>query len=560
MKRIAFPCLCLLLLTVTSCRRDTAVRSALAHAEAVMEENPGAARQILDSLSLTQPSPQGKGFRSPRLQEGMGEASFALYALLRTQAEHKCRVRAKSDSLPLIATRYYGTKRKTQPAALAQHYLGCAYSDMGRDLEAMDAFLRASTLFPDTTNKYFANNLFELGLLYTNHHMPDSAWFTFSRYRQTAVCNSDSANIGYADYYLGTIAMRKGSNEVADSLFHCVEDNSKSTRYIRYSNYFQLAQLYFYRKHDIENALTYLKLTENYFGEENGALLSLKADILTEQQQFAQAYELYKKAIRNNSDIYTRCSSYERLASIAPLLNKPDSTQYYIGKYKVLLDTIYTQSKQKEIAEVKDKHIVEIHDQQLKARHTRFLFWTWTGAVALLLGIAIVFLLIDRKRKSERLKYEAQLKQIRQDQLTLAIRPEEETQSAQTAAFDINSQEKRKELYSDKYKSSEWPHYFQLHSGEIEKGDYMPSADKERFNNYLNAQLVDILLDLVKENPKLKSLDAEHCAMTLLGFRMKQIAYVSNSSYDACCMRRTRMRSRMTSEWYQFLFEKPLKD
>jgi hypothetical protein len=40
---------------------------------------------------------------------------------------------------------------------------------MGRDLEAIDALLRATTLFPDTTNKYYANTLFELGLLYLNH-------------------------------------------------------------------------------------------------------------------------------------------------------------------------------------------------------------------------------------------------------------------------------------------------------------------------------------------------------------------------------------------------------
>jgi len=135
-KRIAFPCLCLLLLAVTSCQREKVVRSALARAEAVMEENPGAAREILDSLAYPQPLPKGKGVWSPRLQEGMGEASFALYALLRTQAEHKCHVRAKSDSLPLIATRYYGTKRKTQRAALAQHYLGCASRASGQNCMA----------------------------------------------------------------------------------------------------------------------------------------------------------------------------------------------------------------------------------------------------------------------------------------------------------------------------------------------------------------------------------------------------------------------------------------
>ena len=68
----------------------------------------------------------------------------ALYALLKTQADYKGYKRLTSDSLPLIATHYYGTRRKTERAALSQYYLGCAYGDMHRDLDAIDAAFAAA--------------------------------------------------------------------------------------------------------------------------------------------------------------------------------------------------------------------------------------------------------------------------------------------------------------------------------------------------------------------------------------------------------------------------------
>ena len=348
MKRLRryLPLLVLLLLlavSISSCR-DAGVRDALQRAEALMETDPHAARAVLDSIEPhLNPPLKGRTSNHPSFRRGRGEA--ALYALLRTQADYKCNVRLTSDSLIRVATNYYGTRRKTQSSALAQYYLGCAYGDMHRDLDAIDALLRATTLFPDTTNKYFANCLFELGLLYSNHHMQDSAWIAFKRYRQTDVCQSDSENIGYADYYMGSVAMYIEKDNLADSLFRCVERNTTCSDNIRFNTYFQFAKLNYYHRHDAEEALTYLDRIGNYYGEGNGAILTLKADILSEQQQPEKAFELYKKAIRNSSDIYTQCSSYEGLAGLAPLINKGDSTRYFIEQYKALLDTIVTRSQ-----------------------------------------------------------------------------------------------------------------------------------------------------------------------------------------------------------------------
>ncbi len=322
----------LLVLSVSSCR-DAGVRDALQRAEALMESDPHAARALLDNIASPNPPLKGRASEStglPSFRRGKGEA--ALYALLRTQADYKCRVRLTSDSLPLIATNYYGTKRKTQHAALAQYYLGCAYSDMHRDLDAIDALLRATTLFPDTTNKYYAYSLFELGRLYMNHQMNDEAIATFNRYRLSEACKSDSMNIGYADYYTGIASLYKGDNFRADSLFQIVIHNTKIPTSSRYSTYFQLAKLYFYEWHKAEESLDYINRYINYFGENEAATI-LKGNILSAIHQPELAYNYYNKTLQQSTDIYAICTAYKGLAKVTSQINNGCSYSKRTSKF-----------------------------------------------------------------------------------------------------------------------------------------------------------------------------------------------------------------------------------
>jgi len=326
-RRREFPVLLILLLSLslTSCRdaRSSLGRGcqeALSRAEALMEDSPRVARAVLDSLKIV-----NRRLNTSKNKQGVKKSSnrksLALYALLRTQADYKCRVRLTSDSLPLIATNYYGTKRKTQRSALAQYYLGCAYSDMHRDLDAIDALLRATTLFPDTTNKYYAYSLFELGRLYMNHQMNDEAIATFNRYRLSEACKSDSMNIGYADYYTGIASLYKGDNFRADSLFQIVIHNTKIPTSSRYNTYFQLAKLYFYEWHKAEESLDYINRYINYFGENEAATI-LKGDILSAIHQPELAYNYYNKTLQQSTDIYAICTAYKGLAKVTSQINK----------------------------------------------------------------------------------------------------------------------------------------------------------------------------------------------------------------------------------------------
>ncbi len=524
----------LLLITLSSCRRDASFHDALLRAEALMETDPQQARAILESIASPNPPLKGRASDSsglPSFRRGKGEAAY--YALLKTQANYKCRVRLTSDSLPLIATNYYGTKRKSQRAALAQYYLGCTYKDMRRDLDAIDALLRATTLFPDTTNKYYAYSLFELGKEYLKNHMNENAIAAFKRYRVSNICNSDSLNISYADYYLGESAMYIGDDLLADSLYKCVIQNTKTQESVRYDSYYELAKLYYYHWHDSKKASTFLDDYLFFFDNEKGkgASLLLKAEILFEQKDLYSALTFYKKALENSNDLYTNCMANKGLANVMSLLNKPDSTQYCINQYTLLLDSIYSINKQMEITEIQDKHIVEVHDQQLKARHARFMFWMGILAVALLSGTAITFLLIDRKRKKRYLQAQEELRQANVE----VLRAQVDEQPADLDALY------RKKLAACQNLFRRTPSARLL----LVPPTSLTAAQRQTLMDDLTRSFVDIMLDVKNTSNAVNDQELMYCILSSLQCSTAQMAELLNTTESTLRSRKARLKEKM---------------
>ena len=547
---------------LSSCRHAD-VHDALLRAEALMESDPHAARAVLDSLSD----------HCSLITDHFSQRDAALYALLKTQADYKCRARLTSDSLPLIAANYYGNKRKSQYAALAQYYLGCTYKDMRRDLDAIDALLRATTLFSDTTNKYFANSLFELGLLYRQQNMFDSAFVAFRHYRQTNVCHSDSVNISFADYNMGLTALYKGEDSLADSLFLCVKQNTKGSAHMRNDINYQLAKQYLYRKHDAERASEYLEKYMSYAGENSSALL-LCAEIQAERHEPKQAYTNYRKCLKNSNDLYLCCTAYKGLSYIAPLLDKTDSARYFMNRYEALLDSIYAQNQHIEIDAIKNNHVIEIHDQQMRTRQARLFFWVSIFVVALLAAVAILFLLIDRRRKVEKLKYEESLNSLRQQQVEQLAQVEKVTPEAEgyveepDAILDVSSdaeapleaspftalQEERIKLYRQQYAASVWPSFFQARKAEIKLEKKLDAAHSEEFMNYLDGLFADTFVSMLDANHKLTKYDLQYCAMVMLELTTAQMAYCTQATIHSYHCRHGKMKALLSDDWYRIVY------
>ena len=243
------------------CNGQQTVNPLLTRAESLLADDPRAALALLDSIAYPHPLPKGKGAasgsnQSPLLQEGKGEAreEAALYALLRTQAEYKCHIVPETDSLICIATDYYGDRKKGFHAALAWYTLGCVYSDWNDDAAAVEAYLKAKPLFPDTLSRYYVLCNQNLGIHYLNRRMYRQALEALNACRRGAVQTGDSATVAFADYHAALAHLYPSDYAEAKLLFSRVLANPKTTALARNTTYLQLAKIEFYQNKECTRA------------------------------------------------------------------------------------------------------------------------------------------------------------------------------------------------------------------------------------------------------------------------------------------------------------------
>ena len=111
--------------------------------EKILDGNPVEAGIRLDSID----------------SHNLNGKSLALYAILRTQVDYLSGKTIATDSTARIATDYYGSRKKGYYPAMSWYSLGCAYSSMKKDPEAIYALLKAKELFTDTLSVQYVSTL-----------------------------------------------------------------------------------------------------------------------------------------------------------------------------------------------------------------------------------------------------------------------------------------------------------------------------------------------------------------------------------------------------------------
>ena len=536
-----------------------AERDRLRRAEALMESDAKAASAALDSI------------RPTALR---GEAR-ARYALLRTQADYKNYVPLTTDSLILIATRHYGTRRKTLPAALSQYYLGCTYKDMGRDLDAIDALLRATILFPDSTHKYYAYSLSELGLLYLSHHMPDKAIPVFKKYGAYGELMSDLSIIGIADYHLGRAYLRIREVDKAKEAFYQVMANEATSKSVKDECLFNLAKQAFYTENDREQAEQYIdKYLKTHLGHQQiGQAYVLKADIERAASRIDSAYYYYQLALASNEDYATKCVAYKGLSEIAHNFHQQDSIASYIEYYTSSLDSLYAQSHQQEINQLTAQHTIELHDREMAERHNRLLWILGLSALVLVAGSTISLLMVKKRQQADKLAYQEELALLRREQIYQSVQEDEPIDNADPAITDADCEaapddtatvqprfdyfRKSVEAYRIQFGKSEWAALLKDNQADILLKNKL-SADKgAAMMTYITDLFSDLFIHLLNENPALSRLDLEYCAMVMLRMKTDQMAYCTQATVHSYHCRHGKVRDKLTDDWYALIFGKP---
>ena len=534
-------------------------RDRLRRAETLMENDAKAASAVLDSI------------RPTTLR---GEAR-ARYALLRTQADYKNYVPLTTDSLIHIATRHYGTRRQTLPSALSQYYLGCAYKDMGRDLDAIDALLRATTLFPDSTHKYYAYSLSELGLLYLSHHMPDKAVSAFEAYSQYGKNICDTIIIGKADYHLGRAYLRMLDNSKAKEAFYRVINNTAIDSSFKNVCLYQLAKVSFYTDNDIDLSDYYINQYLKAYSNSNqiGAGYLLKADIEKASSNIDSAYSYYRRALDCTRDYATKCMIYKGLSEIAPYLLPQDSTSSYVKKYTAYIDSVYTQNHRNEINELITNHTIELHDREMAARHTRLILWIALVVTILIAAGTIITILIDKRHKAVIAEFQAKLDAARREQIDNAVGEDELQEMEETADEDNEPASapfepsvpkfvyftKEIAVRREQYRNSEWAAVMKRCAADTAMGKKMKVDKSDEMMQYIIDLFSDLFIQLVNDTPGLSRHDLEYCAMVMLQFKTSEMVYCTQATAHSYYCRHGKLNEKLTDDWYQLIFEKPKK-
>ena len=146
----------LLLLGITGCRKHYPVAEKLLQAEAVMNEHPDSALNLL------------KGIDQTELQT---QAHHARYALLYSQALDKNYIDLTSDSLINIAVDYYKDRDDVRAKFLSYYYLGRIYTNANNLTQATLAYMEAEQLVDELGDDYAAGLLYEqIGLIYRSYY------------------------------------------------------------------------------------------------------------------------------------------------------------------------------------------------------------------------------------------------------------------------------------------------------------------------------------------------------------------------------------------------------
>ena len=562
---LALPLLAALSVSMTGCTPH-GERERLQRVAALVETDVPAARALLDSVDVA----------------ALRGDQRARYALLRTQTDYKAYVPLTSDSLIRIATRRYGTRRPSADAALAQYYLGCTYKDMGRDLDAIDAFLRATSLFPDTTNKYYAFSQLELGKLYLDHDLQQKSLDSFISYHHYGDRNDDSLTIGYADYFIGRAQSEMKACQEAELTFEAVLRNTKIGESYKQASLFQLAKMYFYIDNDAAKANDYITKYISHSTNHDGisAAYLLKGDICRFLAENDSAYIYYLKSIHGQSpDLPTQSMVYKGLADLAPLLHREDSVSYYIDKYAVLLDSFYAESHATEINKLITNHTIELHDREMAERHSRLLWFLGLVGLVLTAAAVISVLAVKRRQQAEKLAYQEELAALRREQISQRVQEDEPLDSADAYIADADceavpaataavlppmSQDmaylaRIVDLVRKNYAESDWPKFFVTNQAHIQRGEFMRDDKATAFQKDLDDLFAEVFMHIVFDHAGFSQADLRYCAMAILRMNVDQMAFVTHSTKHSFYCRHAKMRDRLTDDWYALVFGKPKK-
>ncbi len=359
--------------------------------EAQLDTAPKAVRLALDSIPLA----------------SLGDEERALYAILRTQADYKCYVPLTTDTLIRHATDYYNRNRKSYRAAMAWYSLGCVYTELKRDAPAVEAYLQAQSLFPDTTARYYGLCYHNLGQHYLNKNMSDEALAAYTAYHN--ITEGDEhlyADIGLAQAYIHKKQPKQAREILEGLLLHRTEMDTLSLETVL----FDLGKIEYAFSKDYDKANMYFdQLIALYGGEEVDGTYWFKGNMAESYGNNDTAKYYYEMAMQGYDEVYLQYNCARNLLYLTLDSIVQPELYSYVKRFEQMSDSINRIERRTEIDEIHTAHQMELQQRELSERHRRLLYNMLLTLVCIVAVIVIVSLSIEQRRKQHYLRLQQEL-------------------------------------------------------------------------------------------------------------------------------------------------------
>lgn len=497
-----------------------------------METDAPSSRALLDSLPL---------------EDLRGEAA-ARYAIVRTQTDYKCFVPLTTDSLIAKATRYYGDRRPSMHAAMAWYSLGCVRAEQGDDALAVEAFLKAITLFPDTQSRYYALCQQNLGHHYSRRGMFDEALEAYAAFnRSDAVSERDTL---INNYHIGKVLVEQSRTDDAIALLSAIIDNPSASKGLKQKVHFELAKVACYLENDYASALRHANACRE--GKQFGAVNSVMADAYLGLGRTDSATYYFREALGQEEELFTQCNICRKMGDLSITLGQYDSVTVWVDRYTVLADSIWRLRNSTTLMEVMKRHEAQMQAQAQQARQQRTRATLIFVAFLLAAAIMLAFLSIDRYHKAVRLRLQkqlskAQLEIFRQkEQIESLINPRAEDTARLT---DLRRQ--RCQYSIQAFLLTPWARRLR----ELEEsGEELTLHDHGELRAVLADCFADTMVDLKSDCPALNMDEVYFCIYSVLGLTTNTVAQCERTNNVLLRKRKSRIKQKVGPDWFSLFF------
>ena len=490
----------------------------LAHVEMLLESDPVQADSMLSSI----PVPRSRGGR-------------ALYAILRTQADYKNYKDIEDDKLISTATDYYGNRKKGYHAAMAWYSRGCVLSLTDDDLGAINSYLTAKDLFPDTLSRYYMICEHNLGKQYLQRHLYLESRSLLESCLDKTVQTGDSSIMAYCEYNLALLNLYEQQFVKAEESFRRLRDNRYLSGLLRTEAFLQLSKIQLHYYGNTDSALYYVNRYIDEVDFPSGAGYSIKADAFYADGRYDSAYSYYRRSLECELELSTESNNYSRLPELSMILGRPEEEILsYIDHYK---DCLIRQSErygQDSITSIHLKHNIEVYELRRKEIRKRYLIISGSFVMIVTLLLVLIYLYHENRRRREydRLCDSLVRRQIERD---IAVSSLEDALNSSRALFR-NS------------------HGYSLLS-QLSAGDREPEYSEQTVIRHDVELYFEKAVEIMKQQvPSLSSTEISYCIYRYLGVDWRLSMELINRSSSYSGRLKQYILKKIPADWGRFFF------